>query len=171
MAVAGVCMLCTLLLRALHAAALHCQAGPSGHDSPSTHPCQWTACAFFLAGVHSEFSGEVRQQSKSGASVAQGPAYKLVHAAGRSCQRSMRLRRPALATNPALPHQHHPQVLYGADGSFLSALAPADQYRYSLYWSVTTLSMVRARRASPLAVGSSGGARAAGRVQGPASAG
>ncbi|PSC71927.1 potassium channel SKOR [Micractinium conductrix] len=53
----------------------------------------WTACGFFLAGVHSGFSGE---------------------------------------------------VLYGADSSFLEALAQADQYVYSLYWAVTTLSMVEA---------------------------
>lgn len=37
-----------------------------------------------------------------------------------------------------------PDVLYGADGAFLASLSPPDQYLYSLYWAVTTLSMVEA---------------------------
>ncbi|KAI7843594.1 hypothetical protein COHA_002836 [Chlorella ohadii] len=36
------------------------------------------------------------------------------------------------------------EAMHGADSVFLAGLAPSDQYLYSLYWAVTTLSMVEA---------------------------
>ena len=69
------------------------------------------------------------------------------------CRKTKPARRTSRPTPLALPHPRlacprlcvrpcSGEVLYGADSSFLEALAQADQYVYSLYWAVTTLSMV-----------------------------